>query len=509
MSFISGIFNTMSIKSFLLSLGVAVGVGAFVFTGFGKMGGINDHVAAEVGDQVITMSKLSQAVGNQGSSDDPERRKQDIQNALNQLIQDAILVEESYNMGWKPSPLEITHWMSRLEVFQNKDTKKFDKKAYEKFLKSGRMSELELYNEGQESIAKDRMIQALVSLSDHQPKAFLDEVAKRDKIEFQLEYILVEPTDAQIKAAAQVEAKKMAEDPAQTEELKKSYERNKTDFVRPAQANIRSILIGFEGAQRAQGEGAKRKKEDAKSLAQQILGEIKSGKSFSTLASTHNDDPTLKEKKGELGFVDATLIDPGTAEVALSLTKPGSHSEIIETAFGYRLIELIEKREAKEVTFEDAKVDLALRKVSTTAKENLLTQLSQQATEALKDPDPSKLNAFLSANHFQWKKMDKPFTLGSRFITELGMADGLAKEVFKLKKAGEVLPSLVTFTEKQALVKLVERKDQPVVDGESADSTRRIETMRFAQNFYTQAQRKLAEDYNKNRRIRRNESLLR
>ena len=89
------------------------------------------------------------------------------------------------------------------------------------------------------------------------------------------------------------------------------------------------------------------------------------------------------------------------------------------------------------------------------------------------------------------------------------MADGLAKEVFKLKKAGEVLPSLVTFTEKQALVKLVERKDQPVVDGESADSTRRIETMRFAQNFYTQAQRKLAEDYNKNRRIRRNESLLR
>jgi hypothetical protein len=55
----------------------------------------------------------------------------------------------------------------------------------------------------------------------------------------------------------------------------------------------------------------------------------------------------------------------------------------------------------------------------------------------------------------------------------------------------------------------VERKDQPVVDGESADSTRRIETMRFAQNFYTQAQRKLAEDYNKNRRIRRNESLLR
>jgi peptidyl-prolyl cis-trans isomerase SurA len=72
---------------------------------------------------------------------------------------------------------------------------------------------------------------------------------------------------------------------------------------------------------------------------------ITSGQSqFSTLAILYSEDPGSAAQGGELGFQSRSSYVPEFANVAFQLTDPKKVSKIVETEFGYHIIQLIERR---------------------------------------------------------------------------------------------------------------------------------------------------------------------
>ncbi len=73
--------------------------------------------------------------------------------------------------------------------------------------------------------------------------------------------------------------------------------------------------------------------------------QINSGKmEFSTLARLYSEDPGSAARGGELGFMSKTQLLPEFANVAFNLKDPKRVSQIVQTEYGYHIIQLIEKR---------------------------------------------------------------------------------------------------------------------------------------------------------------------
>lgn len=70
----------------------------------------------------------------------------------------------------------------------------------------------------------------------------------------------------------------------------------------------------------------------------------KGEKEFSTLALLYSEDPESSKRGGELGFLGKTSLLPEFANVAFNLTDPKRVSSIVETEYGFHIIQLIEKR---------------------------------------------------------------------------------------------------------------------------------------------------------------------
>lgn len=65
---------------------------------------------------------------------------------------------------------------------------------------------------------------------------------------------------------------------------------------------------------------------------------------FSTLALLYSEDKVSAQNGGELGFSGRGSLVPEFANVAFNLTDPKSISKIVETEYGFHIIQLIEKR---------------------------------------------------------------------------------------------------------------------------------------------------------------------
>lgn len=66
--------------------------------------------------------------------------------------------------------------------------------------------------------------------------------------------------------------------------------------------------------------------------------------SFSTMALLYSEDPGSARRGGELDFMGRGELDPAFATVAFNLTDPGKISKIVESEYGYHIIQLMEKR---------------------------------------------------------------------------------------------------------------------------------------------------------------------
>lgn len=66
--------------------------------------------------------------------------------------------------------------------------------------------------------------------------------------------------------------------------------------------------------------------------------------SFATLARLYSEDPGSARQGGEMDYIGRGMLDPAFANVAFNLTDPKKISKIVETEFGFHIIQLIDKR---------------------------------------------------------------------------------------------------------------------------------------------------------------------
>ncbi|MBO8125836.1 MAG: peptidylprolyl isomerase [Firmicutes bacterium] len=119
--------------------------------------------------------------------------------------------------------------------------------------------------------------------------------------------------------------------------------------------------------------------EEAKAKIEEIRAELANGASFSELAKKYSEDPGSKDNGGDLGFISRGQTVPEFERAAFALAE-GEVSEPVKTQFGYHLIKVVERKEAKGEEFEKAKPELEeqLRK----AKQNkLLTEWFRKQKE--------------------------------------------------------------------------------------------------------------------------------
>lgn len=81
----------------------------------------------------------------------------------------------------------------------------------------------------------------------------------------------------------------------------------------------------------------------AKALADELRKRLEAGEDFAALAKKYSDDPGSGSQGGDLGFVKRGTFVPEFEATAYKLD-PGQLSSVIETEFGFHIIELLERR---------------------------------------------------------------------------------------------------------------------------------------------------------------------
>lgn len=117
------------------------------------------------------------------------------------------------------------------------------------------------------------------------------------------------------------------------------------------QVRASHILLCYEGTLRCT---QNRTKEEAYGLATEIIGEITNGDSLSDIATTYSDDPSASVNKGDLGWFAKGQMVPEFEEAAFRLNIGEMTTEPIETAFGYHIILVTDKKE----TLDDVKEEI-------------------------------------------------------------------------------------------------------------------------------------------------------
>ncbi len=131
------------------------------------------------------------------------------------------------------------------------------------------------------------------------------------------------------------------------EEAKAYYDGNPKDFLRPEQIRARHILIKVDPQASNSEKAAARKK------IEEIQAKLKKGEDFGALAKEFSEGPS-SSKGGDLGWFERGRMVKPFEEAAFAL-KPGEVSNIVETQFGYHLIEVTDKRPATKMAYADVK----------------------------------------------------------------------------------------------------------------------------------------------------------
>lgn len=120
------------------------------------------------------------------------------------------------------------------------------------------------------------------------------------------------------------------------------YKANPRKYEVPEQVKIRHILI-------------RAVEPNAKTLAEQLLKDLRGGASFEELAKTRSQDPGSAAQGGDLGLVPRGKMIKQFEDAAFMLTQPGALSNVVETQFGFHIIKLDERRPAGTPNFQVVK----------------------------------------------------------------------------------------------------------------------------------------------------------
>ena len=137
------------------------------------------------------------------------------------------------------------------------------------------------------------------------------------------------------------------------EELTAEYETFKqTRYTKPEEARARHILLRVPPGANAATE------DEIRARAASILERLKKGEDFATLAKDLSEDPSNKDRGGDLGFFTRGQMEEAFESAAFAL-KDGEFSDVIRTRYGFHILRVEERRPERQQPFEEVRDSIA------------------------------------------------------------------------------------------------------------------------------------------------------
>ena len=199
---------------------------------------------------------------------------------------------------------------------------------------------------------------------------------------------------------------------------------------------------------------------------------------FATLARMYSEDPGSARMGGEMDYIGRGMLDPAFANVAFNLTDPKKISKIVESEFGYHIIQLIDKRGDKikcrhillKPKVSQEAIDKSIGRLDSIGNDIRAKKFTfEAAVEALSDDKDTRNNKGLMANTAQADNRTSKFQMKD-LPTEVA-------RVVDTMKVGQVSAPFTMVNTKGkttcALIKLVSR-----VEGHRATITEDFQVMK-------------------------------
>ncbi len=375
----------------------------FVFWGVGSYSSRRTGRAALVNGQPITMEEyrenyshmieqLRQRYGN-NLNDRMIEMLQVKKQAINQLIDRLILVQEAEKLNFRVSDEELTEAIGEMEVFQVEGV--FNPRLYENVLNRNRLTP-EMFEHIHRQTMLTSKLRAFVTggakVSD--PEAL--EWFKWNNASVNIDYVLFEPEKykeieladedvkgffdkkkASYKIDPQIKVRYLRFEPElyrsgveiTPEEIRDYYDANREEFKKEKTVEARHILIKVDPDAVPEAVEKMHKK------ALDILKMAEEGQNFSDLALRYSECPS-KDKGGYLGTFGKNAMVRPFAEKAFGM-KAGEISDPVRTRFGWHIIKVEKVNEESSVPFEEA--DSEIQKKLTDEKARNLAYDSAEA----------------------------------------------------------------------------------------------------------------------------------
>lgn len=133
------------------------------------------------------------------------------------------------------------------------------------------------------------------------------------------------------------------------EEMKKYFEENKEMLGEEDRVQVRHILV------------------ESEDTAKEVKGKLAAGEDFAELAKNYSIDTSNKDTGGELGYIFKGQMVAEFEQAAFAM-EIGAISDPVKTEYGYHIIHVEDKKEAKAAKYEELKTEI---------KETLLTEKIQ------------------------------------------------------------------------------------------------------------------------------------
>ena len=279
---------------------------------------------------------------------------------LDSMIRDTLLQQVAYELGLRASDQELRGAILGNPAFQRDG--RFDNAAYERTLELQGMSPPQ-YEEGlRQRIVGSQLERALMA-SELATDAELAQAVRLQSQQRNVSYVQLPKSgfvtedpipDEDIRAFYDanparfetpervkiqylvLDASELGSTDAPSEdELRALYESEIERFSEPERRRVRHILITVS----ADADDAAQ--EAAKSRLDEIRTRIEGGEDFAAIAKELSEDPGSAGQGGDLGSIEAGIMDPAFDQAAFALEKDVL-SQPVRTQFGYHLIQVTE-----------------------------------------------------------------------------------------------------------------------------------------------------------------------
>lgn len=380
---------------------VLFGVICLVFVFFNDYSGRSGQglgTVATVNNRYITAADLAEEVtrlersysGFLGGNIGEMQRQFLQQQGLEYLIQSELLSQYAEKNGIFASDEEIRQMiMTELPYFQ--ENGQFRRERYEAILNANRMTPSGF----EEKLRKDRKIQHLRQAFELSSSPTIFETAKNkelEKTQVRYQYVKLDRNAAaeEMSLPAAEIAGRLA-NPDFAKRVQDYFNAHAKEFEQAEEVRAAHILVKFDKDVPGSEDKARAKIAEIKKRADK--------EDFGKLAAELSEDLGSKAKKGDLGFFGKGKMVPEFEAAAFGQTV-GVVSEPVRSDFGFHLIKVLEKKEAKPADFSAQEQKIAKRLIAEEKYDALVKTLDEQ----VKEQKWAEVDSTLKTLQVSWKE---------------------------------------------------------------------------------------------------------